>query len=197
MTVHELTEPDSLCDSAPIPDAEASEQRSASARPLHAHRPRWRSRVVVVLLACSAAVLATVYLTQYRVDRQTSAAAEQAAVAAASSGTVALLSYSPETIETDLATAKSRMTGEFLTYYGKFTTDVVAPAVRDRGVKASARAVSAAAMEIHPGEAKVLVLLNQETTSRDHPEPASTASSVIVSLVKVDDAWLISAFDPV
>nr|WP_183474288.1 hypothetical protein [Mycolicibacterium iranicum] len=167
------------------------------ARPLHEHRPRWRSLVVVVLLACSAAVLATVYLTQYRVDRQTSAAAEQAAVAAASSGTVALLSYSPETIETDLATAKSRMTGEFLTYYGKFTTDVVAPAVRDRGVKASARAVSAAAMEIHPGEAKVLVFLNQETTSRDHPEPALTASSVIVSLVKVDDTWLISAFDPV
>ena len=144
-----------------------------------------------------AAVLTTVYLTQDQVMRQTGAAVEQAAVAAASSGTVALLSYAPDTIDADLATAKSQMTGEFLTYYGKFTTDVVAPAVRDRGVKASARAVDAAVMEIRPTEAKVLVFLDQETVSRDRPEPAYTASSVIVSLAKVDGEWLISAFDPV
>ncbi|MEC9323294.1 MAG: hypothetical protein VYB90_05625 [Actinomycetota bacterium] len=153
--------------------------------------------LVLVVLVGSAAVLTTVYLTQYQVMRQTGAAVEQAAVAAASSGTVALLSYAPDTIDADLATAKSQMTGEFLTYYGKFTTDVVAPAVRDRGVKASARAVDAAVMEIRPTEAKVLVFLDQETVSRDRPEPAYTASSVIVSLAKVDGEWLISAFDPV
>ena len=187
MTVDELTMSEDLGETAPTSDPKASRQHSALRSFLSTARSRW----------CSAAVLTTVYLTQYQVMRQTGAAVEQAAVAAASSGTVALLSYAPDTIDADLATAKSQMTGEFLTYYSKFTADVVAPAVRDRGVRASARAVDAALMEIQPTEAKVLVFLNQETVSRDRPEPAYTASSVIVSLAKVDGEWLISAFNPV
>lgn len=197
MTVDELTMSEELGEHAPTSEPEASHQRSALSRILSTARSRWWSMLVLVLLIGSAAVLATVYFTQYQVMRQTGAAAEQAVVAAASSGTVALLSYAPETIDADLASAKSQMTGEFLTYYGKFTADVVAPAVRDRGVKASALVVGAGLMEIHPAEAKVLVFLNQETVSRDRPEPAFTASSVIVSLAEVDGKWLISAFDPV
>ncbi|WP_374158803.1 hypothetical protein ACEWX3_04855 [Mycobacterium sp. G7A2] len=197
MTVDELTMSEDLGETAPTSDPKASRQHSALRSFLSTARSRWCSMLVLVVLVGSAAVLTTVYLTQYQVMRQTGAAVEQAAVAAASSRTVALLSYAPDTIDADLATAKSQMTGEFLTYYGKFTTDVVAPAVRDRGVKASARAVDAAVMEIRPTEAKVLVFLDQETVSRDRPEPAYTASSVIVSLAKVDGEWLISAFDPV
>lgn len=197
MTVDDVTMSEDLDEDAPASETEACQEHSARRRFLDATGSRWRWVLVLVLLVGSAAVLTTVYLTQYLVDRQTGAAAEQAAVAGASSGTVALLSYAPETIDADLATAKSQMTGDFLTYYGKFTTDVVAPAVRDRGVKASARVVSAALMEINPTDAKVLVFLNQETVSRDRPEPAFTASSVIVSLAKIDGKWLISAFDPV
>jgi Mce-associated membrane protein len=157
---------------------------------------RWRLLAVSVLIA-SAAVLTTLYLTQYRVDRQTGAAAEEAAVAAASSATAALLSYAPETIGTDLSTAQSLMTGDFSTYYGKFTAEVVAPAVRDRGVKAQAHVIDSALMELQPDQAKVLVFLKQETASHERPEPAVTASSVVVTVTKVDGAWLISAFDPV
>lgn len=197
MTVDELMMSEDLGDNAPTSEPEASRQHSALRSFLSTARSRWYSMLVLVVLVGSAAVLTTVYLTHYQVMRQTGPAVEQAAVAAASSGTVALLSYAPDTIDADLATAKSHMTGEFLTYYGKFTADVVAPAVRDRGVKASARAVDAALMEIQPTEAKVLVFLNQETVSRDRPEPAYTASSVLVSLAKVDGEWLISAFDPV
>ena len=46
-------------------------------------------------------------------------------------------------------------------------------------------------------KAKVLVFLNQETVSRDRPEPSLVASSVVVSVTKVDEKWLISALDPV
>lgn len=52
-------------------------------------------------------------------------------------------------------------------------------------------------MEIRPDSAKVLVFLNQETSSKERPDPSLTASSVVVSLTKVDGNWLISAFDPV
>lgn len=164
---------------------------------LRATAARWRVVVVVALLVASASLATVLYLTQYRVDRQVGVAHVQQVIDAASTGTVALLSYAPETLDQDLATARESMTGDFLTYYGKFTSDVVAPAVRDKGIKATAQVVRGAMMEMHPASAKVLVFLNQETVSRERPDPALTASSVVVSLTKIDGSWLISAFDPV
>lgn len=157
----------------------------------------WRAIVVVGLLVSSAALVTVLYLTQYRIDRQTDTEAVDEVVAAASSGTVALLSYAPDTLEADLAGARSKMTGDFLTYYGKFTSDVVAPAVQQKGITATAQIVRAGMMEIRPDSAKVLVFLNQETSSKERLDPSLTASSVVVSLTKVDGNWLISAFDPV
>ncbi|WP_231384172.1 MULTISPECIES: hypothetical protein [unclassified Mycobacterium] len=150
------------------------------------------------LILAVAALLATVlYVTTYRPIQQSGDAAGDAAVRAASSATVALLSYAPETLDQDIERSRGLMFGDFLTYYSKFTTDVVAPAVRTKGIKAAAQVVNAGLMEIRPNDAKVLVFLNQETVSRDRPEPALTASSVVVSLAKVDAKWLISALDPV
>ncbi|EJZ08943.1 hypothetical protein [Mycolicibacterium vaccae] len=158
---------------------------------------RWRLLVVSALLIASATVLTTLYVTQYRVDRQTTPAAEEAVVEAVSEATEALLSYGPGTIDTDLSATGSLTTGEFATYYGKFTENVVAPAARERGVTAQARVIDSALIELHPDQAKVLVFLNQATTSRERPEPAVTASSVIVSATKVEGDWRISALDPV
>ena len=170
---------------------------SAPRRMASALATRWRLVAVPSLLITACAMLATLYVTQYRVDSQTDSAAEQAAVAAASSATAALLSYTPETIDTDLATARSLMTGEFATYYGGFTAEVVAPAARDRGVKAQAHVIDSALMELRPDQAKVLVFLKQQTASRERPEATVTASSVAVTVTRVDGEWLASAFDPV
>jgi len=41
------------------------------------------------------------------------------------------------------------------------------------------------------------VFVNQTTTSRERPDASQSASSVMVSLTKVDGRWLISAFDPI
>lgn len=158
---------------------------------------RWRVVAVSLLVIVSGAMLAALYVTQYRVDSQTDAAAENAVVEAASSATAALLSYTPETIDADLAAARSAMTGDFATYYSGFTSEVVAPAARERGVKAQAHVIDSALMELHPDRAKVLVFLKQETSSRERPEAAVTASSVAVTVTKVDGRWLVSAFDPV
>lgn len=160
--------------------------------------PRRRKPLLLGIILAAAAVLATVlYVTAYRPIQQSGDAAGDAAVRAASSATVALLSYAPETLDQDIERSRSLMSGDFLTYYSKFTTDVVAPAVRTKGIKAAAQVVNAGLMEIRRNEAKVLVFLNQETVSRERPEPALTASSVVVSLTKVDAKWLISALDPV
>jgi Mce-associated membrane protein len=57
--------------------------------------------------------------------------------------------------------------------------------------------VRAAVSEIHPDSAIVLLFINQVTTSKENPDGAFAASSVKVSMKKIDGRWLISAFDPV
>jgi Mce-associated membrane protein len=173
---------------------------AASRRPGWRRRMRawWRLLVPVAVMVLSVTAAAVLYVIQYRVDVDTDDAAATAAVRAASEGTVALLSYKPDSLDVDLAAAKSRLTGEFLDYYSKFSDEILMPAARDKAVATEASVVRAADTEIHPSTAKVLLFVNQTTTSRERPEAAQNASSVIVSLTKVDDGrWLISAFDPI
>lgn len=153
--------------------------------------------VLAVLLVGSAGFAAWVYLTEFRPDQQTNAAAAGDAIKAASDGSVALLSYSPETMDKDFAMAKSHLTGNFLNYYSQFTHDIVTPAVQQKSVKTSATIVQSAVSELKPGSAVVLLFLNQTTTSKENPAGSFTASSVKVGLTEVDGTWLISSFDPV
>ncbi len=182
------------------PDAKTADSaRATDVRPGRLRRvvSRWRLITVGVLLVASAGVAAGLYFTQYRPDRQTDDPAPKAVIAAASEGTVSLLSYAPDSLDRDLAAAKSHLTGDFLTYYSKFTEQIVAPAAKQKTVKTTASVVRAAVSDLHPDSAKVVVFLNQTTTSQDRPDPTHTASSVVVSLTKVNGTWLISAFDPV
>ncbi|WP_102419588.1 hypothetical protein [Mycobacterium sp. 4858] len=166
-------------------------------------KPRVRPRVKVVpilllsLLLISGGVATWLYFTQYRPDKQTDAGVANAVVTAASDGTVALLSYSPDTLDKDFAAAKSHLSGDFLSYYNQFTEQIVAPAAKQKSLKTSARVIGAAVSELHPNSAIVLVLVDQSTTSKDNPDPAMASSSVLVSLSRVNGAWLITKFDPV
>jgi Mce-associated membrane protein len=110
---------------------------------------------------------------------------------------VALLSYSPDSLDKDFATAKSKLTGSFLSYYTQFTEQIVAPAAKQKAVKTEAAIVRAAVSEIGPDKAVVLVFINQTTQSKDRPDASFINSSVRVTLQKIDGGWLISSFDPV
>ena len=152
--------------------------------------------VTVGLLLGSAVLAGSVYWTLYRPDRLTDQAAEQKVVAAAKDG-IEALSYSPENLDKDLAAAKSHLTGNFLSYYSDFTTNVVTPAAQENGVKTEANVARAAVSQIHPATAHVLAFVNQVTTSKGRPTPALTTSTVLVTMVKDGDRWLISEFNPV
>jgi len=153
--------------------------------------------VVALLVAASLALLGWVYWFSYRPDRATDAAAAKAAISAASEGTVAVLSYSPDTLDRDFSSAKSHLTGDFLSYYDQFTQQIVAPAAKQKSVKTSAVVLRAAVSELHPDSAVVLLFVNQSTQSKDRPEPAFSNSSVTVTLTKANGKWLISSFNPV
>lgn len=157
---------------------------------------RWR--VIVLTLAVVAAVGAAcaLFFFQYRPNQQTNDAAARTVIRAASDGAVAVLSYSPESVDRDLAAAKSHLTGAFLRYFNDFGRYFVAPAVRQQGVKASASVVRAAVAELHPDSGVVLLFVHQTTISKDKPEPALTTNSVRVTLAKVNGSWLISQLEP-
>ena len=129
---------------------------------------------------------------------ETDAAAVKSALSAASDGTVAVLSYSPDTLDRDFSSAKSHLTGDFLKYYEQFTQQIVGPAAKQKGVKTTAVVLRAALIgEFHPDSATVLLFVNQTTQSKDRPEPTMTSSSVLATMTKADGQWLISSFNPV
>lgn len=159
-----------------------------------------RRRVTVAaasLVLLSAIAAGSVYWFLYRPDQLTGTDAQQQVVAAAKEGIEAALSYSPENLDKDLATAKSHLTGQFLDYYSDFTAKVVTPAAKNKGVKTEANVARAAVSQMWPGKADVLVFVNQVTTSKDRPTPALATSTVRVTMVKTGDRWLISEFNPV
>jgi Mce-associated membrane protein len=160
-------------------------------------RPRHGAILIAGLVVAAAGLAGWAYGYQYRPDQQSDDPAAQTAMRAAADGTAALLTYGPDSVNQDFASAKKHLTGDFLSYYSKFTEKVVAPAAKGKGVKTTASVVQAAVSEIHPDSAVVLLFVNQATTSKDRPEPSLTASSVVVRLAKIDGQWLIAKFDPV
>lgn len=157
---------------------------------------RWSILLALVIIGASA-LTACVFFMQYRPYHQTTETVARDAIRAASDGTVALLSYSPDTLEHDFAAAKAHLTGSFLAYYDTFTHQIVTPAAKQAHLQTTAGVVRAAVSELHPNSAAVLTFIDQVTVSKDKPEPVSTASAVRVGLTKVDGTWLISSFDPV
>lgn len=168
-----------------------------SRRMLRASRANWLPLTIAVLFVGAVVLTAGLYRYQYLPDQQTDAAVAHQAVEAASNGTGALLSYSPGSLDRDFAAAKAHLTGDFLSYYNQFTEQIVAPAAKQKGVRTTARVVKAALAELHRDRAVVLVFVNQTSTSVTQPEERVTASSVQVTLSRVNGSWLISKFDPV
>jgi Mce-associated membrane protein len=115
---------------------------------------------------------------------------------AATDGTVALLSYRPDTVDKDLVAARDRMTGTFRDSYTQLINDVVIPGAKQKQISAVATAPAAASVSANPQHAVVLVFVNQ-TIIVGKDAPSASASSVRVTLDNIDGHWLISGFDPV
>jgi Mce-associated membrane protein len=180
-----------------------STERPARLRRLAAIRRRavrysakWRSIVATTLVIAAVGVAAGVYFTLYRPDQQVGDAAAHRAIQAASDGAVAVLSYSYDHLNRDFDNAKSHLTGGFLTYYSKFTDEIVAPVAQKGRLTATAKVIRAAVSELHPDSAVVLVFVDQTTKSVQKKDPENTQSSVLVTLTKVNGSWLIAKFDP-
>lgn len=190
-------------------DADADPSAEASRASERRHQPgafrrtivwlarRWVPVIVTIGFIASASAAGATYWSIRRSDTQTNAQVNDQVLDAAAHGMTALLTYAPDSFDKDFAAAKARLTGHFLEYYGQFTEKVVAPAVKQREVKTNANVEQAAVSRLAPDNAVVLVFINQVTTSKDRAEPSLATSSVQVTLVRQNNAWLISDVNPV
>lgn len=124
----ETTEIDSATSESDDSANEFLEESAESDSPAQARRLRrdlWRVQVtlkpipviLILLVLITAGTTAWLYVKQYQPDQQTNPSVENAVLHAASEGTVALLSYAPDTLDEDFATARSHLAGDFLAYY--------------------------------------------------------------------------------
>jgi Mce-associated membrane protein len=179
----------------PAPRRPTSHRTNVIGRWMRRCLARWRPILLTMLLVAALAFGAGYFYFVYRPDLQTDDAAAHQAIKAASDGAVALLSYSPDTLDRDFTNAKSRLTENYLAYYRQFADQIVGPAAQRGQVTTTATVVRAAVSELHPNSAVVLVFVKQKTASKEKPEPIVTSSSIRVTLTKVNTSWLIEKFD--
>lgn len=162
------------------------------------HDDRWTRVIAYGLLPGLAMLLAsgTGYLKWQDGSLCDAPAARTASVQAATESTMALLSYRPETVQQDLEAARGRLTGTFLNAYTQLTHDVVIPGAKQKQISAVATVPGTASLSTSADHAVVLLFVNQ-TITVGQDAPTSTASSVRVTLDKIEGRWLISQFDPV
>ncbi len=146
---------------------------------------------MVLILAAAAGFLKWLGWSQGQDD-----AARIESVRAASDGTIAMLSYHPDTVQNDLDAAKDRLTGAFRNSYTSLVDDVVAPAAIEKLITAAATVPATASVSAAENHAVVLVFVNQ-TVAAGNDAPTNTNSSVRVILDKVDSRWRISGFEPI
>jgi Mce-associated membrane protein len=156
---------------------------------------RWGPILLMLFLIAALGWASNLFYFDYRPDQQTDRVAAREVITAASDGAVALLSYSPDSLSRDIDNAKSRLTTDFQASYKRFTDQIVTPAAQRGQLTTTVRIIRAAAAELHPNSAVVLVFISQTTTSKEKPELVKTTGSVRVNLTKVKGAWLISKFD--
>jgi Mce-associated membrane protein len=191
----ELTDDDT--DSTDDNGALAEPRNIVVRRTLRGARARIGILLLVAAFVASAGLTSWLYFSEYRPDQETDSAAAKVVRDAASNGSAAILTYSPDSLEKDFAAAKTHLTGGFLSYYTQFTEQVVLPGAKQKSVKSSASVVRSGVAEIHPDSAVVFVFINQITASKDNPGGAFAASAVKVGMKKIDGSWLISSFEPV
>jgi Mce-associated membrane protein len=196
------TETDTDTDTAAPDEPDATVADEQPAEPATAAAPKrsiqWSRVVAFGLLPALALVLAlgAGFLKWQASSVDNAEAAAEAAKRAATESTIALLSYTPDKVEEQLGAARDLLTGEFQQSYTDLTNDVVIPGAKEQQIAAVASVPAAAAVSAEPDRAVVLLFVNQTVNIGGQP-PTDTASSVRVTLEKVDGRWLISQFDPI
>lgn len=150
----------------------------------------------VPLRALVAAVVVAVVLVGWlalrlRDDRAATVAREQA-VAAARLHAPEILSYDYRHLDQDFAKAQEHLTGKFKEDYARTTVTVVKPVAVDNKAVVEARVVAVSTIWARPGEAQVLLFVNQQTVTAKSKGPRVDLNRVRMTLRRTERGWLVS-----
>jgi Mce-associated membrane protein len=158
----------------------------------------WQRVIAFGVLPALALLLASAagFIKYQDISAREAAVAGAESMRAATDSTIALLSYKPDSVQKDLQAARSRLIGTFLDSYTQLILDVVIPGARQKQISAVATVPAAASVQASGNHAEVLLFVDQIITV-GNDAPTNTASSVRITLDKLNNRWLISQFDPV
>lgn len=182
-------------DSAQADNAQADNAASAPRATLRSRTPRIIAfgvlPALLVVLGASGG-----YLTWKTISARFLQQARVESVRAAADGAAALLTYHADNVDSELRAARERLTGKFKVSYTAYTHEVVIPDSHRKHISSVATVGSAASVWATTNQAVVMLFVDQTFNSEENP-PATSASSVRVTLDKVSGRWLISDFTPV
>ncbi len=105
-----------------------------------------------------------------------------------------VLTYHDDRFDRDLKAASARLTPEFGTEFAQAMEKVRANTVKNR-ISQEATAVSSAIVTANQDEARVLVFLNQETSSARTKANQLVRNRLVVDLVRLDGRWTIAGLN--
>lgn len=153
------------------------------------------SRIVVPALLAAAVIGTGVPGTLLYHESLAGAAAEAnraPATAAAKARIERILSYRSAAIGQDLAEAKAATTGEFGQQFATTADQVITPAAIQDQITTTATVVSTAVESADENSVVVLAFVDQTTTTKDKPQPSTTALRLRVTLDRAGGQWLVS-----
>jgi len=172
--------------------------------PPAAERPTgwWGSRMSLILLSAALVMLlALVGLAALGLigtdsvkqldDANAAQQAEKTAPAAAEGAAAAILAYDYKTLDADQDTAKRYMTSGFAKKYSDTFQKVVKPAAQKSHAKVTATVLASAAVRTTPDTARVIVFVDQATTSAQTQRPKLALNRVEMSMVREGGTWLV------
>lgn len=148
--------------------------------------------------AILAVLIAVVAVMLGQVQAQASdEGAGQDALKAANDSVGKVLGYSHNTIDDDVANARTLLTGKFAEDYGQLTQSLIVPTAKRDEITSEVRVVSSSVVSAASDKVTALLFVNQTARSKALAQPKVDGSRVRLTLEKVDDRWLISELTPV
>lgn len=129
-------------------------------------------------------------------SRRSADIARSESVQAATDSAIAILSYTPDTVDTDVAAAQELLTEGFGDSYRQLARDTVIRNAKERDVSASVDVPATASVSATLNHAVVLVYADQMLAAGS-ATPTEISSSLRVTLDRIGGRWLVSGFDPV
>ena len=156
-------------------------------------------RALAGALVAVAVVLAAVvgWLAYGKLQDNAAEVARTDAVKAAEEQAVAVLAYSYDKVDEQVAAAAEGLTGDFREEYLNLMNNVIVPGAKEKSISVQAVVQSSSIVSAEADHAVAMLFVNTISTNSEFPEAVSSASRVRVELENEDGRWLVSRLGPI